>query len=375
MRRFRGASLSVIDVRMSWVRLRATLRRRVHALRLMALPILQCSVAAAIAWLVATEIFKHSRPFFAPIAVVICIGVGFGQQRLRRVVELVVGVSVGIGVGDLLILQIGEGWWQLALVLGLAMTISVLLGGGTLVTLQAGSSAILVATLLPPGGTAGLDRMLDALIGGLLGIAAIAVMPGDPREVLDQRARSLLDELAGALTAAAEAIETRDREVARRALRRARTQRAGDDYRDALRAAQEIAAISPLHRRQRYRIARYARATDAIDLALRNSRVLLRRTRSALTDDETFPPALPGALRQLAGAATAFGLVLAGDGDPAEVRETIRAAAKSVDAGGIEHTGFSARVVTAQLRSIAVDLLQATGLDHDKARGFLPSMG
>ncbi len=341
----------------------------------MALPILQCSVAAALAWLVATEVFAHSRPFFAPIAVVICIGVGFGQQRLRRVVELVVGVSVGIGVGDLLILQIGAGWWQLALVLALAMTISVLLGGGTLVTLQAASSAILVATLLPPGGTGGLDRMLDALIGGLLGLVAIALLPGDPPEHVRRRGQELLDELAAALTAAAEAIEAGDREIAQHALRRARTQHAGDDYRDALRAAKEIAAISPLHRRQRHLVARYADAAGPIDLALRNSRVLLRRTRSALTDDETFPPALPGALRRLAAASTVFGRALGEDGDLAEVRELVRAAARTVDAHEVAHTGFSARVVTAQLRSIAVDLLQATGLDHGEARGSLPAMG
>lgn len=341
----------------------------------MALPILQCSVAAALAWLVATEVFSHSRPFFAPMAVVICIGVGFGQQRLRRVVELVVGVSVGIGVGDLLILQIGAGWWQLALVLGLAMTISVLLGGGTLVTLQAGTSAILVATLLPPGGTAGLDRMVDALIGGLLGLAAVAVLPGDPRDALDKRVRDLLGELTIALTAAAEAIEKRDREIAQGALRRARTQRAGDDYRGALRAAREISAISPLRRRQRHGFARYASAAEPIDLALRNSRVLLRRTRSALTDDESFPSALPATLRQLADAATAFAGVLADDGDPTPVRAAIRDAARAVDADDLENVGFSARVVTAQLRSIAVDLLQATGLDHGQARGFLPSMG
>lgn len=349
-------------------------RLRARGLRLMALPILQCSVAAAIAWLVATEVFQHNRPFFAPIAVVICIGVGFGQQRLRRVVELVVGVSVGIGVGDLLILHIGTGWWQLALVLGLAMTISVVLGGGTLVTLQAGSSAILVATLLPPGGTAGVDRMLDALLGGLLGLAAIALLPGDPPELARRRGQQLLGELAAALTAGAAAITERDREIAQRALRRARTQRAGDEYRDALRNAREIAAISPLRRRQRDRIARYAAAAEPIDLALRNSRVLLRRTRSALTDDETFPPTLPDALRQLADAVTAFAGAL-GDVDLDDVREKIRAAATAVGAEGLAHTGFSARVVTAQLRSIAVDLLQATGLDHEKARGFLPSMG
>ncbi len=351
------------------------IRLRRRGVRLMALPILQCSVAAALAWLVATEVFGHPRPFFAPIAVVISIGVGLGQQRLRRVVELVVGVSVGIGVGDLLIYNIGTGPWQLALVLALAMTVSVLLGGGTLVTLQAGSSAILVATLLPPGGTAGFDRMLDALIGGLLGLAAIALLPGDPPELARKHGQQLLAELAAALTAAADAIAARDREIAQRGLRRARTQRAGDDYRDAVRTAREIAAISPIRRGQRTRIARYVAAAEPIDLALRNSRVLLRRTRSALTDDEAFPPTLPGALRGLAAAAAQFADVLGDAGELVEVREAIGAAAESVDADDLDHTGFSARVVTAQLRSIAVDLLQATGLDHERARGFLPSMG
>lgn len=322
--------------------------------------------------MVATQVFQHSRPFFAPMAVVICIGVGFGQKRLRRVVELVLGVSVGIGVGDLLISQIGAGWWQLALVLGLAMTISVVLGGGTLVTLQAGTSAILVATLLPPGDTGGLDRMVDALLGGLLGIVVVAILPGDPWDVLEKRMRELLGELATALRAAADAIDQRDRDVAQRALRRARTQQAGDDFRAALRAAQEISAISPLHRRQRYRIGQYAKAAETIDFAIRNGRVLLRRTRSALADDEVFPVALPAALRRLADAATAFAGVLAADGSPAEVREVVREAVTSVD--DLEHAGFSAQVVTAQLRSVAVDLLQATGLRHEQARAVLPQM-
>jgi uncharacterized membrane protein YgaE (UPF0421/DUF939 family) len=338
----------------------------------MSLPILQCCVAAAIAWLVANKIFEHTRPFFAPMAVVICIGVGFGQKRLRRVVELVLGVSVGIGVGDVLISHIGAGWWQLALVLGLAMTISVVLGGGTLVTLQAGNSAILVATLLPPGGQAGFDRMVDALIGGVLGVAAVALLPGDPWDALDKRMRELLGELSTALTAASDAIVQRDPDIAQRALGRARTQQAGDDFRAALRAAREISAISPLHRRQRHRIRQYAKAAESIDLAIRNGRVLLRRTRSGLTDDETFPPALPAALRRLAEAVTAFADVLARDEAPGEVRDAVQEAANSVD--HLDHVGFSAQVVTAQLRSVAVDLLQATGLPHDQARAVLPHM-
>jgi len=354
-------------------RVRAALRRRVRGLRHMALPILQCAVAAALAWLVATRVFGHSRPFFAPIAVIICIGVGLGQQRLRRVVELVVGVSVGIGVGDLLVNTIGTGPWQIALVLGLAMIAAVLLGGGPLIVLQAGSSAVLVATLLPPGGTAGVDRMLDALIGGLLGLAAIAVLPGNPPGIARKHAIQMVGELTGALSSAADALDRRDPELAGQALKRIRTQQPIDDFRDALRTAREILVISPLHRRQRHQLRSYLDAAEPLDHALRNCRVLLRRTRSALVDDEPVPPSLAAGLRELAAATE---LLAANLGQPpTATRDALRAAASTVDTDSLAHSGFSAQVVAAQLRSVAVDLLQATGLRHDEARAILPTIG
>jgi uncharacterized membrane protein YgaE (UPF0421/DUF939 family) len=353
---------------------RAALRRRVRALRHMGLPVLQCAIAAALAWLVATEVFGHDRPFFAPIAVIICIGVGLGQRRLRRVVELVVGVSLGIGVGDLLVNSIGTGPWQLALVLGLAMTAAVLLGGGPLIVLQAGSSAVLVATLLPPGGTAGIDRMLDALIGGLLGLAAIAVLPGNPPGIARKHAVGMIGELTVALNAAADALEARDAEQAMQALRRIRTQQPIDDFRDALRTAREIQTISPLHhRRQRDVLRSYLDAAEPLDHALRNCRVLLRRTRSALVDDEPVPAELVTGLRRLAGATELLAANLGGS--TSATREALREAAATVDSDSLAHGGFSGQVVAAQLRSMAVDLLQATGLRHDEARALLPTIG
>ena len=346
------------------------MRRRVRRLRLMALPILQCGIAAGLAWFVATRVFGHPRPFFAPIAVLICIGVGLGQQRLRRVVELVVGVSVGIGVGDLLVYTIGTGAWQIVLVVTLAMTAAVLLDGGPLITVQAGSSAVLVATLLPPGGTGGIDRMVDALIGGLLGLAAVSLLPGNPPEIARRHARSMVSALTTALTSAADAIDRRDPDLAYRALRGIRTQQPIDDYRDALRTARDILAISPLHRRQRRLLRSYVDAYEPLDHALRNCRVLLRRTRSALADAEPVPAAIPAGLRQLADAAASFGDRLGQD--LGEVREALGQAGSSVDAVRLAGAGFSAQVVAAQLRSVAVDLLQATGLRHDEARSVLP---
>jgi uncharacterized membrane protein YgaE (UPF0421/DUF939 family) len=344
-----------------------------RALRQLGLPILQCAVAAALAWLVATQVFGHDRPFFAPIAVIICIGVGLGQQRLRRVVELVVGVSLGIGVGDVLVNTIGTGAWQLALVLGLAMTAAALLGGGPLIVLQAGSSAVLVATLLPPGGTAGIDRMIDALIGGLLGLAAIAVLPGNPPGVARKHAVGLIGELTVALTTAADALDARDAELAGQALRRIRTQQPIDDFRDALRTAREILVLSPLHRRRRHVLRSYLDAVEPLDHALRNCRVLLRRTRSALVDDEPVPADLVDGLRDLAHASELLAENLGGA--TSAVRAALRDAASTVDADSLAHGGFSGQVIAAQLRSVAVDLLQATGLRHDEARALLPTIG
>src|ERR1700754_4537095 len=203
-----------------------------------ALPIAQCGVAAGIAWYIAHDVVGHQRPFFAPIAAVISLGVSLGS-RLRRVVELVVGVSVGVLVGDLLISVIGSGPWQIMLVVALAMATAMFADGATLLVAQAGSSAVLVATLLPPGETGGIDRCIDALIGGVVGVLVAAVIPSDPVAPVRRAARSLLDELAVVLTDTAEALRRRDAEGAEAALLRARaSQPLIDELRAALRGGQ-----------------------------------------------------------------------------------------------------------------------------------------
>ena len=143
---------------------------------------MQCGLAAGVAGSSRTTLVGHERPFFAPIAAVISLGVSLGN-RLRRVVELVVGVSLGVLVGDLLISEIGSGTWQITLVVTLAMARGGLANGGTLLVNQAGASAVLVATLLPPGEAGGLDRCVDALIGGAgrgAGGRRVPVRPGRP---------------------------------------------------------------------------------------------------------------------------------------------------------------------------------------------------
>jgi hypothetical protein len=183
----------------------------------------------------------------------------------------------------------------------------------------------------------------------------------------------MIGELTLALTTAADALEARDAELAGQALRRIRTQQPIDDFRDALRTAREILIISPLHRRRRHVLRSYLDAAEPLDHALRNCRVLLRRTRSALVDDEPVPADLVTGLRALARATDLLAENLGGATAP--VREALRDAAATVDSASLAHGGFSGQVVAAQLRSVAVDLLQATGLRHDEARALLPTIG
>ncbi|MEV0627018.1 aromatic acid exporter family protein [Nonomuraea wenchangensis] len=349
-------------------RLSEHVRERLGTFALAWPSIAQCAVGAALAWIVAVRLLGHPRPFFAPISVLICVGVGLGQ-RLRRVAELVVGVSLGVGVGDLLVAWIGSGPWQITLVVALAMAIAVLLDGSALFVAQAGSSAVLVATLVPVEGAGGLDRMADALTGGVIGIAAVALMPASPFTIAGKHLSDVLDALSTALERAAEAIEKRDVDLAAEALEAARgTQALVEELEMALQTSKEITTISPLHWHRRARLARYEAAVLPVDLAMRNVRVLCRRTLASLGEASPPPAALAEAMREVSEAALLLQLELAAGREPTLARQALLAVAARERP---EHLGFSAHVIIAQLRSVVVDLLEATGMDHEAASATL----
>ncbi|MFI7447692.1 aromatic acid exporter family protein [Nonomuraea sp. NPDC049714] len=345
------------------------IRERLRSFGLVAPSIAQAAVGSGLAWLIATQVLGHARPFFAPIAVLISVGIGLGQ-RLRRVAELVVGVSLGVGVGDLLVAWIGSGAWQIALVVALAMVTAVLLNSGALFVAQVASSAVLVVAVLPGDDSGGLDRMLDALTGGLVGLAAVALMPASPLTLAAKHASGVLDALSTALEQAAEAIEKRDADLAAEALEEARgTQAAVEEFEQALQTSKEIIMISPMHWHRRARLARYETAAEPVDHALRNVRVLARRTLAALGELRPPPLVLAEAMREVSEAALLLQLELAAGREPVLARQALLAVAHRERP---EQLGFSASVIVAQLRSIVVDLLRATGAGHEEADTALP---
>lgn len=337
---------------------------------------LQCAIAAGAAWFVATDIVGHERPFFAPIAAVVALGVGI-NGRLRRATELVAGVTVGVGVGDLLIAWIGSGPWQIALVVVLAMSLAVLLDGGPIIAAQAGSSAVLVATLMPPGGGAGVGRMLDAAVGGLMGIAAMALIPVHPVSRPQRDAAGILSVTSEVLARCADGLHEQNAKCISEALATARgLQSQIDKLRSDLQSGREISRVSPMYWRQRDRLRQFESIADPIDNVVRNVRVLARRSLSVVRNDEVLDPRLIRVVEEL-GKATDFVrlmVIAPPDGEPtqADAARELRRVANLAKLELVEVSGLSAHVVLAQVRSTIVDLLQVAGLSRISALATLP---
>jgi uncharacterized membrane protein YgaE (UPF0421/DUF939 family) len=328
---------------------------------------LQAGLASGLAWFVAHDLFGRPQPFFAPIAAVITLASSVGQ-RARRTAELVVGVAIGIGVGDAIILLIGTGPWQLGLIVLLAILVATALGGGTPLVVQSAASAVLVATLTSSTGLPW-TRFLDALVGGGVGLIVMTLLlPLNPLTVVRRAADPALQALADGLRRVADGLTDRDPgtvEAALADLRAAEGTFAA--FATAVTAARENVAFAPARWRTRGALAQYVEGADQITYALRNVRVLVRRVSTALADDEPVPDVLPVSLGLLADAVELLKQEWSRGVEPAATRERALSAAAEGGRAYEEGVGFSGGVVVAQIRTTVADLLRATGVEYAEA--------
>jgi uncharacterized membrane protein YgaE (UPF0421/DUF939 family) len=344
-------------------------RRGADRVRSRLLPIAQTAVAAGVAWQLA--LLVQPQPFFAPIAAVITLGVATGQH-LRRAVELALGVAVGILVADALVLLLGGGALVIVIAVALAMSAALMFGAGQILVNQAAVSAVLLATLTAPAGQSPFTRFFSALIG-----SAVAVLIGpilfarDPLKIVGGEAERVLDVIAEALEAVADALQEGHAEHAHDALELARSAEV-ENYEDAVLAARESVRLTPPRRRNLPHLARYEDAVQAVDYAIRNTRVLARATETAVVRGVPGDPDLVGAVRKLSEAVRALGDDLrdpvAGDSD---ARQLARHAALDATAVLDRRQDLAANLIVGQIRATAGDLMRGSGLDTQEMRSEL----
>jgi uncharacterized membrane protein YgaE (UPF0421/DUF939 family) len=344
--------------------------------------IAQSAVGGAAAWELAVRLLHHQGPFFASVAAIVCLSTSY-VNRLRRVLEMGIGVALGVGLGDLLVGVIGRGSVQLGLTVLIAMSVALLLDGGALIVNQAALQAVFVVALPPPqGGYVG--RWLDAALGGLVALVVAFAAPADPRPSLRRASSEVVATVARALREAADAARNGDADAAYEALELARSTDAPlERWRGALQAAEDITLLSPLRRSGKREAAAHRQAIGPVDHMVRNIRVALRRMVVVVeaagdgadgTEETAVAEMLAAGLDELAGALhTLPGALRDPDGEGGRrTRAALDRVAVLLEPHAIDGQGLSATVVLAQLRSAVVDLFAVVGVDVRDARAHLP---
>lgn len=278
--------------------------------------LVQTSVAAGLAWYLAHDVLEHPQPFFAPIAAAVSLSIS-NVLRAQRAIQMMIGVTLGIGMGTLVQGVLGPGAVSIAVAALIALCAAVfighgLIGQGMMFANQTVVSAILVLALFRSG--VGWERINDALIGGVVAIVfAVLLFPADPLKVLRNARVGVLGVLHGVLTrtadvAAGQRMPAHDWPLS--VVDRVHEQLGG--LIEARTTAGQVVRVAP--RRWALRDAVHAADHQAIHVALLAGSVLQLARAVAPTVDgccDRLPKAVPAVLVQLA-AATALA-----DSDPA----------------------------------------------------------
>ncbi len=330
-------------------------------------PVVQTAVAATLAWSAAGLILGNDQPFVAAIAAVISVGAVAGQT-LKRAVEWIFGVAVGLAVADLIMLAIGTGPVQTGVMVGLAMTAALMLRGGIMFWTEAGVSALLVSGLDPSTHGVSPDRFLEALVGGGIALAVSATFPSNPGLRARTAARPVMDDLATSLRDSAAALIGGDLELAEHSLAEARRIDGRVAWlREELDGGYQIARYAPSRRGHLGHLGYYAVAADHLDLAVRNTRVLARATITMVRERGSAPVQLPEAILELALAVEALASYLERPDHPVDARAFALGAAEEATSVLATTNDLETSALVAQVRETAFDLLQAAGMDASEA--------
>ncbi|MSR99042.1 aromatic acid exporter family protein [Arthrobacter sp. BL-252-APC-1A] len=343
-------------------------------------PALQMTICAVGAYAFAEYVLGHEGPLFAATAALISLGFS-REPRTRRVLEVGIGCTLGITIGELLLQVLGNGLWQAAVVLFSSLMLARFLDRGVIFTTQLGLQSLLVVLLPAPEGGV-FTRSMDAIVGGVFALIVTMLAPRDPRREPKSNIRELLSELSAVLRQVADALVRSDSTLAWHALVRARsTQPQLDLLARSIRDAREIARISPAYRRHLAELGDLRGSVGYLDLAIRSSRVFARRTTSVINHASLSDTAVDKVSEVINDTADAVDILAralgGGESQPTRERHLRQARSELAAVGARLHPAsldvhdLYGDALVMLFRPLVVDLLEATGLSHEEAVSYL----
>ncbi len=373
-----------------WPRIKKFVSSRVRSgawrARKALIPAATSAIAAVAAYAFATIIFGHSEPYFAATAALISLGFGRDPQ-IRKALEVSIGVTLGIFVGDTLQTLLGQGYWQGIIVVFVTIILARFIDSGVIFTTQMSIQSVLIVLLpIPPEGP--FSRSLDAVIGGIIAIAITMLTPVSVRREAVAGFRELFTSITGVFRELANALESHDSRGGWVALIEARgLQSKIDAVRAELAAADEHATYSPTRRSARQDLEEMSRTLEKTDLAVRSLRIIARRVITVIDEVDGKAETIDdlermGAWFSEAGDAVAvLGRSVSEPVAPGRhrslsvSRDALGSVTTKLTPGNLGAGTLHGEALVMMCRPMMVDFLEATGSDHDEATSYLPTLG
>ncbi len=330
---------------------------------------LQIVVAAVASYSIAHFLLGHATPLIAVTVTITSLGIA-RDARPRKVLETALGVTVGIALSEVIVLGIGKGWWQLAIVLFATLIVTRAFSPNpAFATAAAVQSALVVLLPDPAGGP--FTRSIDALIAGVVALAATALIPRDPARAAARDRRALFAVLQESVDSIVDCLADASEGAGELALGRLRrTQPMIDAWNTSHETALSVSRLSPFLRSRLPMLERSSRVLVSADLTVRHLRTLSRRV-EFLVRDSVQRPALAELVAQIGVGIRLLGEELE-DPQMAGASQSLLSdvARRLVPAPGIPVPDAA---IVLMLRPLVVDLLVGTGMPIDEARELLPA--
>ncbi|MEF2978689.1 FUSC family protein [Subtercola sp. YIM 133946] len=163
------------------------------------LQVVKTSVAAILAWVVCVLLLQGLTPLFAVIAAILVVQPSV-TQSVGKALERCVGVIIGVILAYFIGITVGQSSWAILLAVVVALLLGWALRLGVTSSIQIPISAMLVLALGSTTPGYAIDRIIETVIGALIGVAVnLLIVPPVALQPVHEAVADLGNEVANML--------------------------------------------------------------------------------------------------------------------------------------------------------------------------------